>query len=665
MADITLGTPIAGSIAGTETAIANTSNPFVGLPFDEYNITGLPSFNQVEITVTPDAALGAGGGAVQVVNAATGAVLTQNSFFGVTPRVVTGTSFPGINYKVQVVGTVAAPGNYTLTMTDAGKANSIVTPLTARDNGDGISQTDVGTIGPNSELFPLASSAKGSTRLFDIALAPDNKLYGIGPNSSGQDTLYAIDPGRATTDQVTQIGLVKDFAGASLSNTFNALEFRAAGDLYAIGNKSNKLYTINPTTAIATPVIGDLPAGFVSSGDLVADATGSRFLATSTDTATGDALWSIPFAAPASATKIGNIGFTGVTGLSFEGNRLTGFTSGNAAATGDLIVIDLATGNGTAQDKIGDSAIPPLTNGIGGASTIAGGTPVATNLAPTGITFSNSLASIAKTTSTTAAVKVADLTATDDGLGTNVFSLTGADAASFEITGTSLFLKAGTVLNPATKASLGVTVNVDDAAVGATPDATKIFTLAVTDTTVVTPTPTKIGTKGQSATQRTIDLTDYVGTLKADVKTNGDAAYTNNIGFYVVQDAIGTIKLANGNTLKPGDTNYAAEAVKSALLQTGKNDSKLDQNITGGSIYAPVVVAQGSLADFVSKNPSNSGGSNQIHAYFNYLGANTDNFDHFRRTGDNTFAVEDMYGGGDRDFNDLVVNMNVKQVAQA
>lgn len=660
MADITLGTPIAGSIAGTETAIANTSNPFVGLPFDEYNITGLPSFNQVEITVTPDAALGAGGGAVQVVNAATGAVLTQNSFFGVTPRVLTGTSFPGINYKVQVVGTVAAPGNYTLTMTDAGKANSIVTPLTARDNGDGISQTDVGTIGPNSELFPLASSAKGSTRLFDIALAPDNKLYGIGPNSSGQDTLYAIDPGRATTDQVTQIGLVKDFAGAILSNTFNALEF-GAGNLYAIGNKSNKLYTINPTTTVATPVIGDLPVGFVSSGDLVADAAGMRFLATSTDTATGDALWSIPFAAPAVATKIGNIGFTGVTGLSFENGRLTGFTSGNAAAVGDRIVIDIPTGNGTAQDKVGDSAIPPLTNGIGGASTIAGGTPVATNLAPTGITFSNALSSIAKTTSTTAAVKVADLTATDDGRGANVFSLTGTDAASFEITGTSLFLKAGTVLNPATKASLGITVNVDDATVGATPDATKVFTLAVTDTTVVTP-PTAIpGTKGQSATQRTIDLTDYAGSLKADVKTNGDAAYTNNIGFYVVQDAIGSIKLANGTTIKPGDANYAVEAVKSALLQAGKNDSKLDQNIAGGAIYAPVVIAQGSLADFVKTN-TNDGGANAIHAYFNYLGANPDKFDHFQLGGNNTFKVEDMYGGGDKDFNDLVVNMNVRQV---
>jgi hypothetical protein len=656
MADITLGTPIPGSIANTDPTIANTSNPFVGLPFDEYNIAGLPNFNQIEITVTPDATLGAGVGAVQLVNAATGAVIAQNDFSGVAPKVVAGTSFPGINYKVQVVG--AAVGSYTLSIADAGKATSIVTPLTPIDN------VSVGTVGPNSELYPLASSTQtANTLLFDVALAANNKLYGIGPNSSGQGILYAIDPGRATADQVTQIGVIKDSANAVLINNFNALEF-ATDKLYAIGigiGLNSKLYTIDPTNTVAT-VAGDLPTGFFSSGDLVYDAAGSRFLATSA-TATGpDELWSIPVAAPATATKIGttNIGFRGVTGLSFEGTKLTGFTSGSATV-GDRVEIDLTTGTGRAQDKIGDSAIPPLNGGISGASTITAGTPVATNLAPTGITFSNVLASITKTTSTATPVKVADLAAIDDGLGNNVFSLTGTDAASFEITGTSLFLKAGTVLNPSTKASLGITVNVDDVTVGATPDATKVFTLAVTDT-VVTP-PTAIpGTKGQSATQRTIDLTDYAGTLKTDITTTGDAAYTNNIGFYVVQDSIGTIKLANGATLKPGDATYAVEAVKSAILQAGKIDSKLNQDIGGSAIYAPVVIAQGSLADFVKTN-TNDGGANAIHAYFNYLGANPDNFDHFKLTATNTFAVEDMYGGGDKDFNDLVVKMNVKTTA--
>jgi hypothetical protein len=172
-----------------------------------------------------------------------------------------------------------------------------------------------------------------------------------------------------------------------------------------------------------------------------------------------------------------------------------------------------------------------------------------------------------------------------------------------------------------------------------------------------------IGTKTQNSTQRIIDLTDYTGKgLKIDVKTQGDAAYNNNIGFYAVKDSIGTIQLSSGATLKPGDANYAVEAIKSAILLTGKIDSKLNRDITGGQIYAPVVVAQGSLTDFISKNPSNGGGGTAIHAYFNYIGANPDGFDHFKLTGANTFAVEDQFGGGDRDFNDLVVSFDIRVV---
>lgn len=180
---------------------------------------------------------------------------------------------------------------------------------------------------------------------------------------------------------------------------------------------------------------------------------------------------------------------------------------------------------------------------------------------------------------------------------------------------------------------------------------------------------TAIGSGSQRAPEgRTIDLTAFNGqTLKADIVTKSSAAYSNNVGFYVVEDSIGTIKIADGIFAKPGDANYAAEAIKNALnnsgLQAGKTDSSSDRDIAGGRIYAPVVVAQGTFDEFLSKNPSNGGGKNDIHAYFNYIGANSDKVDHFRLVGSNTFGVEDVYGGGDRDFNDLVVSMNVKAPA--
>jgi Domain of unknown function (DUF4114) len=187
--------------------------------------------------------------------------------------------------------------------------------------------------------------------------------------------------------------------------------------------------------------------------------------------------------------------------------------------------------------------------------------------------------------------------------------------------------------------------------------------------TTATPFPTSaagsIGTKSQGLAEgRIIDLTDFNQALKADITTKGDAAYINNIGFYTVTDALtGAIDIGGGVTLKPGDADYAKAAVTSAIansLQLGKNDSKSNLDVPGGGVYAPIVIAQGSLADFANKNSSNGGDGSKIHAYFNYLGANPDKFDHFRLTSPNTFAVEDQYGGGDKDFNDLVVNMNVR-----
>jgi Domain of unknown function (DUF4114) len=141
-----------------------------------------------------------------------------------------------------------------------------------------------------------------------------------------------------------------------------------------------------------------------------------------------------------------------------------------------------------------------------------------------------------------------------------------------------------------------------------------------------------------------------------DTKTTGDAGYSNYIALYEVEDEKGT--LANG--LKPGDTGYAEAAIRSAVLSTrfaSQADTSL--SVAGGKILAPVVVANGTFENFLNQNPANKADGN-IHAYFNFIGANTDKVDHFRLLGDNKFGVEDLYGGGDRDYNDLVFQMKIK-----
>jgi uncharacterized protein YjiK len=104
----------------------------------------------------------------------------------------------------------------------------------------------------------------------------------------------------------------------------------------------------------------------------------------------------------------------------------------------------------------------------------------APNQPPTAVVLNNTVTSLPENTSTASAIKIADIAVTDDGLGTNTLGITGTDASFFEITGNALFLKAGTVLNFLTKPSYTITVQVDDTGVGATPDATLNYTLAIT-----------------------------------------------------------------------------------------------------------------------------------------------------------------------------------------
>ena len=101
------------------------------------------------------------------------------------------------------------------------------------------------------------------------------------------------------------------------------------------------------------------------------------------------------------------------------------------------------------------------------------------NDAPTQVSLSNVVSTLLANTSTANAIRLADLSVTDDGEGTNTLGLSGADAGVFEIVNNQLRLKTGTLLNYATKQTYSVTVTVDDSTVGGTPDASVNYTLSL------------------------------------------------------------------------------------------------------------------------------------------------------------------------------------------
>jgi hypothetical protein len=100
---------------------------------------------------------------------------------------------------------------------------------------------------------------------------------------------------------------------------------------------------------------------------------------------------------------------------------------------------------------------------------------------PPTVGLANGVATLPENSDTTAGIKMADIVITDDGMGSNDLTLTGADAGLFEIVGSELWLKAGTVLDHETNPVLDVTVEVDDAATPGSPDDSTSLMTTITD----------------------------------------------------------------------------------------------------------------------------------------------------------------------------------------
>jgi hypothetical protein len=141
--------------------------------------------------------------------------------------------------------------------------------------------------------------------------------------------------------------------------------------------------------------------------------------------------------------------------------------------------------------------------------------------------------------------------------------------------------------------------------------------------------------------------------LQGTVALAREANFNSVAGFYRSLDAQGTIVAADGVTrLRPGDVGYGAAALRSDNLvnQLGNLSVADDQissrsfaDVTGGTFLAPYVVVNGNT-------------------FFAYGAANSDGISHFRSLGNNLFGLEDIAGGGDLDYDDLVIGFNFTSI---
>lgn len=132
------------------------------------------------------------------------------------------------------------------------------------------------------------------------------------------------------------------------------------------------------------------------------------------------------------------------------------------------------------------------------------------NLAPT-VSLANTTNILSEDSDTTSPIKVADITITDDGLGINVLSLSGMDAALFEIVGSVLQIRSGTSLDFESDPVLNVTVEVDDSTIIGEPEDTDALVLQVTD---ANETPTDIELSNNTVFENAA-IDTLVGTLSS------------------------------------------------------------------------------------------------------------------------------------------------------
>ena len=118
-------------------------------------------------------------------------------------------------------------------------------------------------------------------------------------------------------------------------------------------------------------------------------------------------------------------------------------------------------------------------------------------------------------------------------------------------------------------------------------------------------------------------------------------------------------------TLTPGSPGYAEAAISSSSSQIifaqGQAPGSVQSvNLPAGSFVAFYLVQHKTTARLSLHNPTDQLGLMPT-VYFSLPQANPDLFDHVHAQPNNQFAFEDLTGGGDRDFDDEVVQVDFAQ----
>ena len=138
-------------------------------------------------------------------------------------------------------------------------------------------------------------------------------------------------------------------------------------------------------------------------------------------------------------------------------------------------------------------------------------------------------------------------------------------------------------------------------------------------------------------------------------------SFEHNLVFYNVDSITGAI-FDGKEWIYPNSANYAKVAIdrgleKAWVIEPSKFDTKADSLELDGDFIALALVTCGSVEEFIRTNPTNEKSSNSLQSWFSVGSANLDGKSHFISLGSGIYGFEDLWGGGDNDFNDTVISL--------
>ena len=189
--------------------------------------------------------------------------------------------------------------------------------------------------------------------------------------------------------------------------------------------------------------------------------------------------------------------------------------------------------------------------------------------------------------------------------------------------------------------------------------------LAIDPATYFLPTPSLLANATSSKLQysesggsRIIDLSmlpsSYQAIISIDVSREAD--YSSYSGFYSLADSDGSVRdPISGQIIAPGQFGYKEAALSASnrissidnLSLSSDGSGSFSASLHGGMMFAP-------FTEVTEPGHENT--------FFSFAAANSDGFQHFKQIAPNSFGMEDMHNGGDKDFNDLIIDLSITEI---